>query len=154
MRRVVLLSAVVLGITAASASFAHDVHVKFSAGEPGNPKKPARVIKVMMREKGKLMMFEPSTIEVRRGEQIRFVLTNDGNDDHEFMLATTAENRKHAEQMRKNPEMEHDDPNAIRLASLKSGELLWRFSKRGEFEYACLIPGHREAGMYGKVIVK
>jgi uncharacterized cupredoxin-like copper-binding protein len=56
--------------------------------------------------------------------------------------------------MKKYPEMEHDDPNAKRVAPNKAGELLWRFTKRGEFEFACLIPGHREAGMHGKIIVK
>jgi uncharacterized cupredoxin-like copper-binding protein len=50
--------------------------------------------------------------------------------------------------------MEHDDPNGKTLQPSAKAELLWRFSKRGEFEFACLIPGHREAGMTGKVIVK
>ncbi len=65
-----------------------------------------------------------------------------------------AANRKHAALMKKYPHMEHADPNAITLAPLNGGEILWKFTKRGEFEIACLIPGHREAGMYGKVIVK
>ena len=129
-------------------------HETFSAGAPGDPKKPSRTIKVTMIEDGKKMLFEPSIINVRRGEQIRFVLQNDGTWDHEFMLATVADNRKHAEAMKKNPGMEHDDPNAKRLSPLNGGELLWRFTKKGEFEFACLIPGHLEAGMHGKVVVK
>jgi uncharacterized cupredoxin-like copper-binding protein len=56
--------------------------------------------------------------------------------------------------MKKYPDMEHDDPNGIRLEPGKSGELVWRFTKKGEFEYGCLIPGHREAGMTGLIIVK
>jgi uncharacterized cupredoxin-like copper-binding protein len=56
--------------------------------------------------------------------------------------------------MKKFPDMEHDDPNAKRLSPFNSGELVWKFTKRGEFEFACLIPGHLEAGMLGKVIVK
>jgi uncharacterized cupredoxin-like copper-binding protein len=74
--------------------------------------------------------------------------------DHEFMLGTKADNRKHAAVMKQHPDMEHDDPNAKRLSPLDSGDLIWKFTKRGEFEYACLIPGHYEAGMYGKIIVK
>ena len=66
------------------------------------------------------MLFEPAVIEVKRGEQIRFVLMNDGTEDHEFILATQKENRKHAEQMKKFPEMEHDDPNAKRLSPFNS----------------------------------
>lgn len=107
-----------------------------------------------MLDDGKKMSFEPALVEVKRNEQVRFVLDNVGTYDHEFVLATVAENRKHAEEMKKNPEMEHDDPNAKRLSPFTKGELVWRFTKRGEFEFACLIPGHSEAGMVGKVIVK
>jgi uncharacterized cupredoxin-like copper-binding protein len=105
------------------------------------------------REAGR-WVYEPAGIEVRRGEQIRFVLQNDGEEDHEFILATVAENRKHAEVMKKNPDMEHDDPNAKRLLPHGHGEIVWRFTKRGTFEFACLIPGHYEKGMVGQILVK
>jgi uncharacterized cupredoxin-like copper-binding protein len=157
----VLLASVVLGcglillpMQSRLDVLAHEGHEHFSAGEPGDPKKPSRTVKVTMLEDGKKMLFEPAIIEVRQGEQIRFVIFNEGTWNHEFMLATIAENRKHAELMKKFPDMEHDDPNAKRLAPFESGELLWKFTKRGEFEYACLIPGHLEAGMHGKVVVK
>jgi uncharacterized cupredoxin-like copper-binding protein len=55
-------------------------HESYSAGEPGDPKKPSRTIEVDMSE----MDFTPSRIEVRRGEQIRFVIRNVGTEDHEF----------------------------------------------------------------------
>lgn len=129
-------------------------HAAYSAGEPGNPKRPARIVQVTMRETDGKMMFVPDRVEVKRGEQIRFVLRNNGALDHEFVLATAAENVKHAEEMKKNPEMEHDDPNAKRLAPAKAGEVVWKFTKPGTFEFGCLIPGHREAGMIGTVIVK
>jgi uncharacterized cupredoxin-like copper-binding protein len=131
-------------------------HDTFAAGEPGDPKKPAREVHVLMFDDGseKVMRYEPAAITVRKGEQIRFVLENGGTESHEFMLATVTDNRKHAELMRKFPDMEHTEPNATRLAVSQHGELLWRFTKAGEFEYACLIPGHYEAGMHGKIIVK
>ncbi|WPO40056.1 cupredoxin family protein [Tardiphaga sp. 42S5] len=132
------------------AAAAHDKHGGYSAGEPGDPKKPAREIVVSMNE----MDYSPAVIEVKRGEQIRFVIRNAGTEAHEFLLATTAENLKHGEAMKKNPDMEHDEPNGLRLAAKKSGEILWKFSKAGTFEYSCLIPTHRELGMTGKVIVK
>lgn len=125
-------------------------HESYAAGEPGNPKKPSRTIQVEMSE----MAYTPSRIEVKRGEQIRFVIRNAGKEDHEFLLATTRENLKHAEAMKKNPHMEHDDPNGVRLAPKKSAEILWKFTKRGTFEYSCLIPDHRDYGMIGKVLVK
>jgi uncharacterized cupredoxin-like copper-binding protein len=90
----------------------------------------------------------------RRGEQVRFVLSNVGELDHEFVLASTAENLKHAELMKKFPDMEHDDPNGKTLKPKAKSELLWRFTRKGRFEFACLIPGHREAGMTGIVNVK
>ena len=126
----------------------------YSAGQPGDPNKPARVVHVAMREAGRKMTFDPDHIAVHKDEQIRFVIDNDGIYNHEFVLATTAENRKHAEVMKKYPDMEHDDPNAKRVAPYTRGEILWRFTKTGVFEFACLIPGHREAGMTGKIDVK
>lgn len=129
-------------------------HGEFSAGEPGNPKRPARIVQVTMREGDGKMMFIPERVEVKRGEQIRFILTNNGELEHEFVLASTEENVKHAEEMKKNPDMEHDDPNAKRVAPRKKSEIVWRFTKVGTFEYGCLIPGHREAGMTGTIVVK
>lgn len=132
----------------------HNGGVTYSAGEPGDPKKPAQVIVVTMREGDGKMMFFPERLEVRKGEQVRFLLRNNGLLDHEFVVATTEENLKHAEEMRKNPDMEHDDPNAKRIASKKASELVWKFAKAGQFEFGCLIPGHREAGMTGIIVVK
>ena len=125
-------------------------HETYSAGEPGNAKKPSRTIEVTMSE----MEFTPSRIEVKRGEQIRFIIRNAGTEDHEFLLATTEDNLKHAEVMKKNPKMEHDDPNGVRLAPKKTAEILWKFTKAGTFEYSCLIPDHRDYGMTGRITVK
>ncbi|MGE0060479.1 MAG: plastocyanin/azurin family copper-binding protein [Xanthobacteraceae bacterium] len=152
----VLTVATALVATAAPGS-SHESksgHPQFSAGEPGDPAKPSRTVKVIMREDGKKMLFEPNSIAVRKGEQIRFVLDNAGAKDHEFVLATVTENKKHAEMMKKHPHMEHDDPNAKQLAASLSGEVLWKFTKTGTFEFACLIPGHYEAGMRGSITVK
>lgn len=143
----------VISLGQATNSFAHEQH-GFSAGEPGNPKKPARTVQVVMKEADGKMMFVPDHLQIKKGEQIRFKITNSGELDHEFILATTAENLKHAELMKKIPDMEHDDPNAKRVAPGKSDEILWKFTKVGTFEFSCLIPGHREAGMIGTIVVK
>jgi len=131
-------------------------HRSFAAGAPGDPKKPARVVKITMREEDgdKRMLFEPNRLEVKRGEQVRFVLDNVGIYPHEFMLDTVEKNAKHAIEMKKNPDMEHDDPNGTRVPLGETKELVWRFTKPGTFEFACLIPGHYEAGMKGTVVVK
>lgn len=129
-------------------------HDERAYGEPGDPKKSARVIQVTMRDSDGKMEFVPSQLEIRKGEQVKFVIRNNGELDHEIVLATLDENLKHAVEMAKNPDMEHDDPNAKRLAPRKTGEIVWKFTKAGEFDFSCLIPGHREAGMFGKITVK
>ena len=90
----------------------------------------------------------------KRGQQGRFKLKNIGQIDHEIVLATFEENMKHAIEMQKNPDMEHDDPNAKRLSPDQEGEIVWHFTKAGEFDFSCLIPGHRESGMAGIIIVQ
>ena len=128
----------------------HEHHSNYSAGEPGDPQKPSREVTVEMSE----MDYSPSVIEVKRGEQIKFLVRNIGTEDHEFLLASTEDNLKHAAAMRKHPGMVHDEPNGLRLARKQSGQILWKFTKAGTFEYSCLIPTHREYGMTGKVVVK
>ncbi|MFX4404389.1 cupredoxin domain-containing protein, partial [Acinetobacter baumannii] len=91
------------------------------------PNKPARTIEISLSE----MSYEPSKIDVKRGEQIRFVLRNVGKEDHEFLLATPKEKLAHAEVMKKHPHMEHDDPNGVRLAPDKTAEIIWKFTKSG-----------------------
>lgn len=150
----VLAAALVSGSVFAAPGAPGHSHESFSAGEPGDPKKPAQVILVTMRELDGKMVFIPDRVEVKKGQQVRFMLRNSGELEHEFVLASTDDNLKHAEQMKKIPDMEHDDPNGKRLAPKKAAEIVWRFTKAGQFEFGCLIPGHREAGMTGIVIVK
>ena len=126
----------------------------FAAGEPADPKKDFRVIELAMTEGSGTMAFAPNTVEVKVGEQIKFVIKNTGALDHEFKLDSSEQIAKHKIAMEKNPEMIHDDPNGTRLEPSKSGEVFWKFSKAGTFVFACLIPGHYEAGMHGKVVVK
>ena len=145
----ILLALAALSVAPALAHEGHGHH-GFSAGEPGDPSKPARTVEIAMSE----MSYEPSKIDVKRGEQIRFVLRNVGKEDHEFLLATTKENLAHAEVMKKHPHMEHDDPNGVRLAPNKSAEIVWKFTKAGTFEFSCLIPDHRDYGMVGHANVK
>jgi uncharacterized cupredoxin-like copper-binding protein len=155
----ILAAALLIGVASTDASFAgpgeagHS-HATFSAGEPGNPKRPARSIEITMTEKDEKMVFLPDRIDVKRGEQIRFRLRNSGELEHEFVLATTEENLRHAEEMKKSPEMGHDNPNARRLDPRRTGDMVWRFTRAGQFEYGCLILGHREAGMTGIITVK
>lgn len=146
--------AVVLAASAQAHDAGHDHDGALAFGEPGDPAKPAREIALIMKEADGKMLFAPNKISVKKGEQIRFQVKNEGAIDHEFVLATLEANLKHAREMEKNPDMEHDEPNMKRLAPGKSAEVLWKFSKAGTFDFSCLIPGHRQAGMTGTVTVK
>ena len=146
------------GVAVASPGHApgegHGAADETAYGRPGDPKKPARIVQIVFREDDGRMLFLPSDLKVRKGEQIRFRLRNDGVLDHEFVIGTVEENLKHMREMERNPDMEHDDPNARRLKPKATGEIVWQFTRAGTFDFSCLIPGHRQAGMFGTIVVE
>jgi uncharacterized cupredoxin-like copper-binding protein len=120
-------------------------------GREGDPKKVSRTIRVAMTDS---MRFAPAALTVKRGQTIRFVVRNDGAMLHEMVIGTHEALQQHAALMKKFPEMEHADANMAHVKPGATGDIVWQFTKAGEFEFACLQPGHFEAGMVGKVIVK
>jgi len=120
-------------------------------GRAADPRKAKRTIRVEMTDQ---MRFVPAHLTVSRGEIVRFVPVNRGQVMHEMVLGTMDELKKHAEMMKKHPGMEHDEPHMAHVAPGKSGVMGWQFTDAGEFFYGCLIPGHFDAGMIGKVTVK
>ncbi len=120
-------------------------------GVAADPRKAKRAIRVDMSDN---MRFAPSEIEVRRGEVVRFIAANKGQVLHEMVLGTLDELKKHAELMKKFPGMEHDEPHMTHVAPGKTGDIGWRFTNAGTYYFGCLVPGHFEAGMIGKVTVK
>jgi uncharacterized cupredoxin-like copper-binding protein len=142
-----------LGIMIAPAGWAdqsHARHAHAAFGEPADAKQAKRSVRIAMSD---AMRFAPAQITVKRGETLRFVPVNDGRVMHEMVLGTMHDLKAHAQAMRAQPGMAHDEPNMVHVAPGKSGELGWRFTRTGEFFYACLIPGHFEAGMVGRVKV-
>jgi len=121
-----------------------------AVGKPGTAAKATRTINVDMTDG---MRFTPADIRVKQGETVRFVVKNSGQLKHELVLGTEKELKEHYEAMKKNPEMEHADPNMVTLAAGKSGEIVWQFTKAGRVDFACLQPGHYDAGMKGAVTV-
>jgi uncharacterized cupredoxin-like copper-binding protein len=119
-------------------------------GKPGVPAKVTRTINVDMTD---AMRFTPSDITVGQGETIRFVVKNSGRVKHELVLGTQKELGEHYAAMMRNPEMEHADPNMVTLAAGRTGEVVWEFTKAGKVDFACLQPGHYDAGMKGAVNV-
>lgn len=120
-------------------------------GRPGDPKKASRTLTVDMTDN---MRFTPALLTVKRGETVRIKAVNKGQVLHELVLGTSAELAQHAEAMKKHPGMAHDAPSMVHVAPGKDGAIVWQFTQAGEFEFACLLPGHFEAGMRGKVVVR
>jgi uncharacterized cupredoxin-like copper-binding protein len=121
-------------------------------GRAGDPAKVQRTIDIRMSD---TMRFAPAALTIRRGETVRLLVANDGKLMHELVLGTEPALRKHAQQMRDNPNMaHHDEVNAVHVPPGAKGELVWTFDRPGQFGYACLVPGHSEAGMVGTVTVK
>ena len=127
----------------------HQDHAS-ALGKPGDAKKVGRTVNITMSDS---MRFSPASVSVKRGETIRFVLKNEGQLKHEMVLGTIEELKEHAALMVKFPQMEHADPNQASVEPGKTGELIWQFTKAGTFDFACLQPGHYEAGMKGQLTV-
>jgi uncharacterized cupredoxin-like copper-binding protein len=124
---------------------------KSAISREGDPGRVSRTITVDM---GDTLRFTPREISVKRGETVRFVVKNSGKLTHEMVLGSAEELKAHAELMRKHPGMEHDEPYMAHVAPGKTVEMVWQFTRAGEFHYGCLVPGHFEAGMVGIVRVR
>ena len=158
----VLLAALLVLGPAAAAAHRDDPHKEKDAtqmhmkaeqtafGIAGDPKKVTRTIEIDMRD---TMRFVPEHLVVKRGETVRFVVTNSGAVLHELVLGRMKDLEHHAALMKKFPGMEHDEPHMAHVDPGKKGGFVWQFNRAGEFHYGCLIPGHFEAGMVGRVRV-
>lgn len=119
-------------------------------GIAGEAKAAKRAIEVSMTD---AMRFSPEKIELKQGDTLKLVLKNNGKQLHEFVIGTKKELEEHAALMMKFPNMEHDEPYMAHVPPGKTGEIIWTFNKPGTFDFACLIAGHYQAGMVGKIIV-
>jgi uncharacterized cupredoxin-like copper-binding protein len=156
-----LLFAVALSL-AGTAAFAHGDEHRSNAskaavkkeqkawGIAGDAKAAKRTVTLSMTDN---MRFTPDKIEVRHGETVKFVMKNEGKLLHEFVIGTKQELDRHAALMMKFPDMEHDEPYMAHVPPGKTGEIIWTFNRAGEFDFACLIAGHYQAGMVGKISV-
>jgi uncharacterized cupredoxin-like copper-binding protein len=136
----------------ASAASAHEGAAHETAfGREGDPKAVSRTVNVEMSDK---MRYTPARLTVTQGETIRFRIKNSGRSVHEMVLGTMAQLKEHAALMREHPHMEHEEPFMAQIAPGKTGTMVWQFTEPGEFHYGCMVPGHFEAGMVGRVRVK
>ncbi|HUW37810.1 MAG TPA: cupredoxin family protein [Rhodocyclaceae bacterium] len=130
-------------------ALAHGEH-DGAMGHAGDPAKVSTTIEVVMSDN---MRFAPDEIKVKAGDTIRFNVKNAGQIPHEMVIGSMSELKGHAEEMRKMPGLQHAEPNMIGLKPGQHGSIVWKFDKPGTVDFACLVPGHMEAGMKGKVEV-
>ena len=148
----------IAALAMSSATFAGGTHAgghghdsdERAIGKPGVASKASRTVTIEMTDN---MRYTPADIQVKQGETVRFIVKNKGQVKHELSLGTQKELLEHLEQMKKFPDMEHDEPSKVTLAPGKQGEIIWQFTKAGAVNFACLMPGHYEAGMKGQVKV-
>lgn len=149
---------VAMGLSAGAWAHGDEAHKKTGPvrkeqkdwGIAGDAKSVKRTIQVGMSD---AMRFTPDAITVRRGETVKFVFRNEGKQLHEFVLGTKKELEEHAALMMKFPNMEHDEPYMAHVPAGKTAEIIWTFNRPGDFDFACLIAGHYQAGMVGKITV-
>jgi len=147
-------------LIASGASFAHGDEGHKKAGPIKLEQKPwgiaaeaktaRRTIEIKMLD---TMRFSPDKFEVKQGETVKFVIKNEGKMLHEFVLGTKKELDEHAALMLKFPNMEHEEPYMAHVPAGKTGQIVWTFNRAGDFDFACLVAGHYQAGMVGKVKV-
>jgi uncharacterized cupredoxin-like copper-binding protein len=158
----------------AAAGPAGHSHGTEAIGEPAKANAKTRTVEVNLGDN----FYEPERIQVKQGETVRFVVKNTGEFLHEFNIGTAAMHAEHQKEMAMMMEhgmltptgmnhqmmnmdhskmpgmghaMKHDDPNSVLLAPGETKELVWKFTKAANLEFACNVPGHYEAGMVGKV---
>lgn len=142
----------------------------FDFGQPAPAASATRTVQVDMTD----IAFTPTTLDVKAGETVRFVLVNKGQLLHEFNLGNAAMHGAHQKEMLAMQQsgmltptgmshagmdhgamgMQHDDPNSVLVGPGKTAELTWTFSRADNLEFACNVPGHYQAGMVGKVKVE
>lgn len=148
-------------LAGANASFGHENTPHHNRNAPsvkeqkpwgiaGEAQAAARTITIRMTDD---MRFTPRHIEVREGETVRLRAENKGQVLHEIVIGTKAELDAHAEMMARHPGMEHDEPYMAHVAAGKKGDIVWQFNRAGQFDFACLIAGHYQAGMTGTITV-
>jgi uncharacterized cupredoxin-like copper-binding protein len=119
-------------------------------GIAGDDKSVTRTVTIAMSDN---MRFTPDKLSFKQGETVRFVVRNEGKLLHELVIGTRSEFDAHTEMMAKHPGMTHEEPYMAHVSAGKSGNLVWTFNRAGEFDFACLVAGHYQAGMAGKITV-
>lgn len=125
--------------------------------EFGNPMEAADATRVIEIE-AYGVTFSPSSVQVTAGETVTFRVTNQGVQDHEFVLGDSHMQDEHEAEMREMAEMGgnmtmQDEPNAFLLKPGETKEMTWHMTTSGEVLFGCHQPGHYATGMVGTITV-
>ncbi len=94
--------------------------------------------------------FSFSTLRVRQGTLVRFLVHNDDPIHHEFIVGDASVHLRHEH----GTESVHPPvPGEVSVAPNDVGETFYRFDSPGRLEFACHLPGHLAYGMKGWVTV-
>ena len=125
----------------------HDGDATGTAGGPGKATDVTRTVRIDAGD----TTFNVKQIQVKAGETVKFVITSKSSIPHEFVIASHDEHLEHRKMMQEMAGMTMDDePNAVTIDPGQFKELIWKFGKDKDVEFACDIPGHAEQGMAGK----
>jgi uncharacterized cupredoxin-like copper-binding protein len=119
-------------------------------GQPGTPGEVDTTVRVSQLDE---LAFDPTSIDVRAGETVEFVVTNEGAIGHEFVLGNESFQAAHEDEMAGMSGLMPDEPNALSLAPGQTKRLIWTFTEPGSLLYGCHVPGHYPAGMVGEIVV-
>jgi uncharacterized cupredoxin-like copper-binding protein len=104
------------------------------------------------------MAFQPTTVEVTAGMPVRLTMTNQGTLEHDFSIMEIPMEIMGATAV---PMEAHDmggmtaDPELHMAVSMGMSNMMeFTPTKPDTYEYFCTVPGHKEAGMVGSLIVK
>lgn len=120
-------------------------------GIAGESRRVTRTVELRMLD---TMRFVPDRLVVTVGQTLRLRIRNTGAVLHELVIGTPAALDEHAALMVRFPDMQHDEPWMAHVPPGRTGEIVWTFNRAGEFAFACLIAGHYQAGMVGRITVR
>jgi uncharacterized cupredoxin-like copper-binding protein len=106
-----------------------------AAGPAGD--KPTGTTQAIAVKATDVLKFEPATITVKSGAPVRLMLTNDGALDHNWVVDSLGGKTLEVDAKPKASTTVEFTPTAS-----------------GTYEFYCSVPGHREAGMKGTLVVQ
>ena len=115
-----------------------------ACGGSGGLGAPAAKISIEMSE----FMFTPKELAVYSGQEITLDLHNSGAVEHDFTILKKSAVAKTPFDREKQA---GDILAEFRLGAGKSDTFKFTLPEPGEYEIICVVPGHVEAGMVGKI---